>query len=118
MVIDITTANFEEEVVNSDIPVLLDFYAEWCEPCTRMAPLFEEVSEKFDGRVKFGRVDTAAEKELRIKFCVAVLPTITFVKDGMMIDLLDAAVPAAEIERRVEVALTGALDESLARKIR
>ena len=118
MVIDITADNYEEEVKNSDIPVLIDFYADWCVPCEQMSPHFEEVSNKFEGRVKFARIDTAAEKDLRIKFCIASLPTITLVRDGKRLDILDELAPTAEIERRLEVALSGELDDKLARPIR
>lgn len=117
-VVDITTENYENEVLNSDIPVLIDFYADWCGPCEEMSPHFEEAAGKFSGRVKFGRVDTAAEKQLRIKFCIASLPTITFVRDGKRIDILDELASAEEIERRVEIALRGELDDTLARPIR
>lgn len=118
MVIDITEENFEQEVVQSELPVVIDFWADWCAPCMELKPRFEEVARALEGRVKCGRVDTAAQKGLRIKFAVAVLPTITVVRDGIFIDIADALMPTEEIVARIERALSGELDEELARKLR
>ncbi len=117
MVFDVTEENFQAEVMESELPVLIDFWADWCGPCHRLAPVFEEVSEKYEGRVRFARVETTAQKGLRIKFAIGVLPTLTLCRGEKIIDIADRLVPAEELERRLDIALTGALDDQLCRKL-
>ena len=118
MLVDITESNFEHEVLQSELPVALDFYAEWCAPCKEMEPVFDKLAQRFEGRVKFGRVDTGAEKALRIKFCVASLPTVSVVRGDRFIDVADGLLPADELASRIERVLTGELDDTLARRMR
>ena len=118
MVVEITEDNFEEEVLQSELPFVIDFYADWCVPCGEMEPVFEEVAKRLEGRVKCGRVDTAAQKSLRIKFAVASLPTVSVVRDGAFIDVVDELTAADEIVSRIERVLSGELDSRLARKLR
>ena len=117
MIVDITEENFEQEVMQSELPVAIDFHADWCGPCKQMAPVFESVAERLEGRVKCGRIDTGVEKALRIKFCVASLPTVSVVRGDTFIDVADGLMPADEIVERIERVLTGELDAQLARKM-
>ena len=80
--ITITKANFESEVLNSPIPVVIDFWATWCGPCRMIAPIIEEITEEYDGAVKVGKVNVDDEPELASKFRVVSIPTIVLVKDG------------------------------------
>lgn len=80
-VINITAANFEQEVLNSEKPVLLDFWAEWCGPCKRMAPVFHEAAEEA-ADVKFGKVDIMASPELAEKYGVMSIPTLMLFENG------------------------------------
>ena len=80
--ITITKANFESEVLNSPIPVVIDFWATWCGPCRMIAPIIEEIAEEYDGTVKVGKVNVDDEPELASKFRVVSIPTIVLVKDG------------------------------------
>ncbi len=116
MVIDITDENFETEVAACELPVLIDFYAEWCGPCKLIAPIVEEVAAMLDGRVKCGRVNTATEKGLRIKFAAATLPMLALYRDGTFVDLVDGVVPAQEIVGRIDRVLSGDIDPRLVRK--
>ena len=81
-----TNENFEEEVVKSDIPVLVDFYADWCGPCKMMGPVVEKLAEEFDGKVKFGKVNVDEQEDLAARFNVMSIPFFAFIKDGKMVD--------------------------------
>lgn len=79
---NLTLENYEDEIVNSDVPVLVDFYADWCGPCQMMKPVFEELSQEYGGKIKFMKLDTQAEEGLAVKFRIQGIPTLTFMKDG------------------------------------
>jgi len=80
--IKITKENFENEVLKSDIPVMVDFYATWCGPCKMIAPIVEEISEEYEGKIKVGKVDVDEAAELAIAFGVSSIPTIIVFKNG------------------------------------
>ena len=103
----ITDENFEQEVVQSDLPCLIEFTAGWCTVCKLMEPTLEELSEKLAGEVKFCTVDTDVEKKLRVKFAVAVMPYIVLVADGMQTPLFDELVTAERLEERIHFVLDG-----------
>ena len=107
MVHEITDATFEDEVVNSDVPCIIEFTAAWCGPCRKMAPTLEELSEKFGDAVKFCTVDVDESKKLRIRFAVAAVPYIVFVADGMQTPLFDELVTAERLEERIRFVLEG-----------
>jgi thioredoxin len=78
---NLTLENYEEEVVNSEIPVLIDFSADWCGPCQMMKPVFEELSSEYKGKVKFMKLDTQAEEGLAMKFRIQGIPTLVVMKE-------------------------------------
>lgn len=78
----ITKNNFEDEVINSDIPVLVDFWATWCGPCKMIAPIVEEIAKDFEGKIKVCKVNVDQEGELAIKFGIMSIPTIMIFKGG------------------------------------
>ncbi len=80
--IKITKANFESEVLNSPIPVVVDFWATWCGPCRMIAPIIEEIAEEYEGSVKVGKVNVDEEPELASKFGIVSIPTIILIKDS------------------------------------
>ena len=81
MEIKITKENFEKEVLNSEIPVLVDFYADWCGPCQRLSPILSEIAKEYDGKIKVGKVNVDAETELAIEFKALAIPTLIYFKD-------------------------------------
>ena len=84
--ITITSGNFESEVLNSDIPVLVDFWASWCGPCRMLAPVIEEIAKEYDGKIKVGKVNVDDEQELAIKFKIVSIPTVLLFKNGEIAD--------------------------------
>lgn len=81
-VLKITSENFSEEVENSNVPVLIDFWASWCGPCKMLAPIIEEVAKEVDGKVKVGKVNVDEEIDLSSKFKVMSIPTLVYIKNG------------------------------------
>ena len=81
----ITHDNFEEEVLGSEVPVLLDFWAPWCGPCRMIAPVIEDVAKEYEGKVKVGKVNVDEENALAAAFRVASIPTLVVVKDGAVV---------------------------------
>jgi thioredoxin 1 len=85
--IEITNQNFEKEVLQSDIPVLVDFWAPWCQPCLMMEPALEELSEEFSGKLKIGKLNTEIpeHQNLAVQYQVQSIPNMKLFKDGKMI---------------------------------
>ena len=83
-VLELTDSNFEAEVMNSDVPVLVDFWAEWCMPCKMIGPIVEEIAGDYAGKLKVGKVDTDANREVSLKFNISAIPTLILIKNGEM----------------------------------
>jgi thioredoxin 1 len=82
MVEHLTSKNFEEQILKSDIPIVVDFYADWCMPCKMMAPVFEKLSKEFEGKIKFLKLNTQAESQIAGGAGVQSIPTLIFMRDG------------------------------------
>ena len=94
----ITAANFDTEVMASKVPVLVDFWAEWCTPCRMIAPMVEQLAEAYAGRVKVGTVDVDSEVDLANRFGIISIPTLIVFKDGELVRQKVSALPKHEIE--------------------
>lgn len=100
-----TDGNFEQEVLNSDIPVLVDFYADWCGPCKMIAPIVEALAKEYDGKVKIGKLDVDSNGAIAQKYKVMSIPTIIIFKDGKAVDTLVGAVPKQQLEAKLQAVL-------------
>jgi thioredoxin 1 len=81
-VMELTDGNFETEVLNSDKPVLVDFWAEWCMPCRMLGPTIEKIAKDYAGKVKVGKVDTDANRDVSMKYGISAIPTVILFRDG------------------------------------
>ena len=102
--LNITSLNFENEVLNSDKPVLLDFYADWCGPCKMLAPVVHEIAEENAGTLKVGKINVDEQMELAMRFQVSSIPTLVVFKDGKAVAKSVGYRPKAEIVAMVESA--------------
>lgn len=105
MALEITDANFEEVVMKSDKPVVVDFWAEWCGPCRMIGPVIEEMSTEYDGKAVIGKVNVDQNPGVSAKFGVRNIPTILFVKNGEIADKSVGAVPKAQLTSKLDAIL-------------
>ena len=105
MALEITDANFEELVMNSDKPVLVDFWAEWCGPCRMIGPIIEEMSAEYEGKAIIGKVNVDQNPGVSAKFGVRNIPTILFIKGGEIADKSVGAVPKAQLASKLDAIL-------------
>lgn len=98
--------SFEEEVLKSEIPVMVDFWAPWCEPCKAMSPLLNELAESYAGKLKIVKVNVDDNKKFAAKFKVRGIPNFVFIKDGEARDQVSGAVPKQDLVKAIDELLT------------
>ncbi|KAF0201021.1 MAG: hypothetical protein FD170_3053 [Bacteroidetes bacterium] len=102
MAIELTDANFEEVVLKSDKPAIVDLWAEWCGPCRMVGPLVEEMSHEFEGRAVIGKLDVDSNPGITAKYGIRNIPTILFFKNGEVADKQVGAVPKSVLVAKLE----------------
>ncbi len=96
-----TTATFQQEVLNSSEPVLIDFWAPWCGPCRMVAPVVEEIAKEYDGKIKVMKLNTDENMDIAIQYNILSIPTLGFFQGGQMVDRIIGAVPKKVIAEKI-----------------
>ncbi len=102
MALEFTDTNFDELVIKSDKPVLVDFWAEWCGPCRMIAPFVAELSKDYEGKALIGKVDVDNNPGITVKYGVRNIPTILFFKNGVVVDKQVGAVPKSKLMEKLD----------------
>lgn len=105
MAVNFTTSNFQDEVLNSDKPVLVDFWAEWCGPCKMIGPLIEELSTEMQGQAVIGKLNVDENPDIAANYGIRSIPTLLIFKGGEMVDKIVGAVPKATIAQKINAQL-------------
>jgi thioredoxin 1 len=103
--LQITDQNFESEVLKSDLPVLVDFWAEWCGPCKMIAPVVEELAGEYSGKLKVAKLDVDAHGSIAQQFRILSIPTVIIFKDGKVESQIVGAVPKKEFQKHIDKVL-------------
>jgi thioredoxin 1 len=101
--ITLTTANFNEEVINSQLPVLVDFWATWCGPCRMVGPIVEELAQELEGQIKVGKLSVDDEQEIASQYGVMSIPTLLLFKDGKVAVTVVGARPKEDLRKQLGI---------------
>ena len=100
--IAITDADFEETILKSDKPALIDFWAVWCGPCRIVAPIVEEIADEYDGKAVVAKLDVDSNRETAVKYGIQAIPTLLLIKDGEVVDRIVGAVDKKSIASKLD----------------
>jgi len=101
----VTDSDFSEKVLESDIPVLVDFWAEWCVPCRLVEPIIEELAEEYDGVVKFARLDVDSNPQTSVQYGIRSIPSLILFRDGKPVSQIIGAMPKLALKSRLDSSL-------------
>jgi len=102
MEVQVNDSNFKQEVLESDIPVLVDFWAPWCMPCYMVAPAVEEIAKQFQGKLKVCKVNVDEGRQTAANYGIMSIPTLSIFKKGQVIEQIVGAVPKSELEEKIK----------------
>ena len=105
MALEFTDDNFEDEVLNAQQPVLVDFWAEWCGPCRMLGPVIEELVADFDGKAKIGKVDIDNNRDIAVKFGIQSIPSVFIFKNGEVVNKFVGISPKEELASAIDAAI-------------
>ncbi|WP_069999598.1 thioredoxin [Cellulosilyticum sp. I15G10I2] len=97
-----TDNNFEEDVLQSQMPVVIDFYADWCGPCKMMSPVIDELASDYEGKVKIGKLNTDENRSIATKYNIMSIPTILLMKNGQVVDTVVGAMPKTALQDKID----------------
>ena len=97
----ITDDTFDQEVIKSDIPVVVDFWATWCGPCKMIAPILEEIADEYDGKLKVAKIDVDANTKVASQYKIMSIPSLLFFKNGELVEQVVGALPKAQLVNKV-----------------
>ncbi len=104
-VIHVTDATFEQEIINSQLPAMVDFWADWCGPCKMVGPVVEELAREYKGRVKIAKLDVDTNRATPMKYGIRNIPTMIFFKNGKVVDTIIGAYPKSYLVERLNALL-------------
>ena len=105
-VIELNADSFEKEVMDSELPVLVDCWAPWCQPCLMVSPIVEEVAGLYQGKVKFYKLNVDNTRDIAVRYGIMSIPTLLIFKEGKVVDQIIGAVPAEMIKEKLDAILT------------
>ena len=100
--LQVTDENFEEEILKSDIPAMVDFWAEWCGPCKMVGPIVEELAKEYEGKIKIRKMNVDENRQTPAKYGIRAIPTLIFFKDGNVAQTVVGAQPKSAIEEELK----------------
>lgn len=103
--VHLTDSNFKKEVLESELPVLVDFWAAWCTPCRMIAPIIEELAKEYDNKVKIGKVDVDENSDTASRYGIMSIPTLVFFKKGRAMEQIVGALNKSELKKKIEANL-------------
>ncbi len=103
ILLEVSDSNFEDEVIKSEMPVLVDFWAEWCAPCRMVAPVLEELAQEYAGRVKVAKLNVDANRETAARYDIMSIPTVILFKDGQVAKQVVGALPKESLVRELQL---------------